>query len=885
MRNTKPFSALILIIVGFLAFVNAFHPPLAKAAYVEGFITQDVVWTRVDSPIVVSNHVIVEKNVTLTVEPGVEVRFGGNFSLHVEGELYAVGEPESPILFTSNREQPATGDWGAIEFDEVETSTLQYCHVEYATRGLIVENSSVEVKDCVISDCLSGVYILNSVIGIEDCEIVGNEEEGIYLSGDNVATIQSSIIQLNSDGIKLTGQSVSGVAILDNVISSNTQSGINLAANSSYSQITIIDNTISANHRGFQVSREARTNIHNNSICYNTVGVFYEKGLDHDLHWNDIYGNGVGADVSDEVTVDATLNYWGDESGPYHISLNPTGKGDPVGGAGCDLDFIFFLTSPINTMNERPIASLITDGTRVNPSQAVTFIATASSDDGQVDQYYFDFGDGQNSGWTTLSVFLHGYSSTGTYGASVIVKDDFSVISTNLAAKTIDVQVLPAIEVNLVLSEYAVDYTEIVPVTVAVTDGSSPLENASIWLFALEEGGFSPETGYTNATGHLMADFTSPSVTQVTEIRLMVVATKQGYADGSDVDYLTVQPPLIVTAVTDVDAIDSEEALYFKAYVTYNEEPVEDAVITILSDNGGSFVPTTLLTDENGEAEFTFMAPQTLTPLNATITVAAEKVGFIDGAFKKVIKVEPKVLSIEITTDPSVIYNEPGANVTVHVTHRTNPVPGVTVELSADYGSLSSTNGSTDLNGIAIFDFTAPSEASPLNVMLSARCNKTGYLLGVAQLEVTIYLRALEMAIYADPSQVNSDESSFVTIFISSNLTGVEGARIEVESDSGGFINQTLGYTNETGYFTFNYTVPQTATDLEVSINATVSKGGYVTREGQTTISVTGVSDPGTGVGLPLIALLAIVAMIVVVAVVLILVKLRIIRVTTKEES
>ena len=100
MRNTKPFSALTLIVVGFLAFVNAFHPPLAKAAYVEGFITQDVVWTRVDSPIVVSNHVIVEKNVTLTVEPGVEVRFGGNFSLHIEGELYAIGEPESPMLFS-----------------------------------------------------------------------------------------------------------------------------------------------------------------------------------------------------------------------------------------------------------------------------------------------------------------------------------------------------------------------------------------------------------------------------------------------------------------------------------------------------------------------------------------------------------------------------------------------------------------------------------------------------------------------------------------------------------------------------------------------------------------------------------------------------------------
>jgi hypothetical protein len=884
MRYAKLLTGQILIIIGFLAFVNAIPPLVAKAAYVEGFISQDVVWTRVDSPIIVSNHVIVEKNVTLTIEPGVEVRFGGNFSLHVEGQLYAVGDSDSPIWFTSNRESPTSGDWTAINFDAADASTLQYCRVEYATRGLLIENAFVTIQDCIISESLTGIYIQNSVVDIVDSEITGNTEDGIYLSGNNVASIQDCLIQLNYDGIRLNGQSVSGVTIQDNVISSNTHSGINLAANSSYSQITILDNTVSANLRGFQISSDVRTNIYNNSICYNTVGVFYEHGQNHDLHWNDIYGNALGADISNEVTVDATLNYWGDESGPYHLSMNPTGKGDPVGGAGCDLDFVFFLTSPIKTINERPVANLMTDGTHVNPGQTVTFIATASSDDGQVDQYYFDFGDGQNSGWTTLSVFLHEYSGTGTYGASVIVKDDFGVVSTNLAAKTIDVQLQPALDANLVPAETEADYTEVVPVTVTVRDGGNPVENASIWLFALESGSFSPETGYTNSTGHFSADFTSPSVTQVTEIRLMVVATKPNYADDSDFRYLTVQPPLIVTAVTDTERIDSEEALDFKAYVTYNDEPVENAVVTLSSDNGGSFVPPTLLTNEKGEAAFTYTAPQTLIPLNATITVSVEKIGYINGEFSKVITIEPKVLTVEITTDPAVIYYEPTANVTVHVSHGTNPVPGVAVELSADHGTLSSRYASTNLNGDAVYVFTAPSEASPLTVLLSAQCNRTGYLPGEAQLDLTIYLRALEVEIYADPSQVNSDESTSVTVFVSTDSTPVGGARVEIRTDSGGLPNQTIGYTTQEGYFTFNYTVPQTTTDLEVSMNATVSKGGYVTKDSRTIISVSGI-DLDTGSGIPLVILLAAVAVIVVVVVILVLWRLGFIQVTTKKKS
>ena len=86
-----------------------------NATYVEGPITQDTIWTLVDSPFVLSNDVTVYSNATLTIESGVEVRFGGAFSLVVSGKLYANGT-DREITFTSNKEQPAVGDWNSIVF-------------------------------------------------------------------------------------------------------------------------------------------------------------------------------------------------------------------------------------------------------------------------------------------------------------------------------------------------------------------------------------------------------------------------------------------------------------------------------------------------------------------------------------------------------------------------------------------------------------------------------------------------------------------------------------------------------------------------------------------------------------------------------------------------
>jgi len=720
-KQLKLFSLLLIIIFGIFTFTHSMFFSAASATYVEGNITQDTVWTLTDSPFVVSKDVTVDLNATLTIEPGVEVRFGGKFSLIVNGTLIATGTQDNMITFTSNKDQPGAGDWNAIEFHGAEQSTLAYCSVKYAINGTTIENGKVEIKNCEISD----------------------NQNGIYITGVNQASIHDNTIKLNADGILLAGNSTSGVNIRQNNVLSNTQSGIQLDADA-YSNIDILYNILSANNKGFYVSGEASTSITNNSISYNALGIFYEQAQGHEAHFNDIYSNTLGMDVSSGANVTATYNYWGDESGPYHISLNPAGKGDPVGGDGENLDFIFFLTEPIGYINERPAARLLTDKTLVPPNQTVTFIATTSSDDKHVDQYFFDFGDGKNSGWTTLSIFIHEYSSIGIYNASVTVMDDFSVNSTNVAIATINVQSLTPLDVSLTSSSYSVGSEEQVSITVHATDGASAAENASITLFSIEAGSFTPSSGLTNSAGYFTTTFTAPDVTKITNIRMTVTASKSGYADGSDYKYLEVLPILLVQVTADPITVISEATSNVTVHVTSIGQPVAGVAITILSDGGGNFSAATGTTDSNGDVTSIFSAPQTITQLNITITATATKTGYADGEGQIKLTIEPKILVIQFTTSSTTVNSEVISQLAVQVTYNATPISGVTVTFSSDGGgNFSATNGTTNSNGYFTLTFAAPQTTTQLNVTITATATKDGYVAGEDQVTITVIPRTV----------------------------------------------------------------------------------------------------------------------------------------------
>jgi hypothetical protein len=89
----------------------------AQAKDVGGIIDVDTVWTKAESPFIVKSHVTVIEDVTLTIEPGVTVRFDKDKSLLIDGTLDVRGTDAEKIIFTSNGSQTA-GYWGFISFSD-----------------------------------------------------------------------------------------------------------------------------------------------------------------------------------------------------------------------------------------------------------------------------------------------------------------------------------------------------------------------------------------------------------------------------------------------------------------------------------------------------------------------------------------------------------------------------------------------------------------------------------------------------------------------------------------------------------------------------------------------------------------------------------------------
>lgn len=888
------------MIFGTLGLTNKTLFQTVKATYVEGSITQDTIWTLVDSPFIVSNNITVYPDATLTIEPGVQVKFGGPFSLTVLGKLYANGTEEG-IKFTSNREQPDAGDWNVIRFEGIEKSVLIGCFVAYATDGILIENGDVEIKNTNISLCSqNGVTVLNGKVRIQVCTvcycsqngidatnseltvqdnmILDNGGNGIVITGNEQVTVQGNTIIGNEDGILLTGNETSRVSITQNIISANEENGIQINAGN-HSDLEIIHNNVSSNHRGFYISSPTSTYITNNSISYNDIGILYDQG-NHTAYFNDIYGNELGMDVASGANVSAQHNYWGHESGPYHEILNPDGKGNPVGGDGVNLDFIFFLTKPFGHINTRPTATLLTDKALVPPNEMVMFFGTNSFDEGRVDRYLFDFGDGNTSGWTTLSTVTHQYFSLGVYTASVIVMDDFGAISVNNAEVTIDVQDLPPLYANIDVGDHMVYEGEEIPITVHVTDGSIAIENANVSLFSLKGGNFTDSIGYTNSTGYFATTFTAPDITYITNVRIVATASKSGYTDGSNYEDLESLPSLSVEVLVDPKTIESEETTQVTIYVKSNEQSVAGAMVSVSSD-GGNLSTTIGITDSGGTVLLAFTAPQTTDFLNINVTATAMKTGYMTGAGETVITVEPKVLVVHITAEPSVTISEAEVNASVHVEYDMIPISDANVTVTSE--SFSAT-GLTDVSGDVTFTLTVPQVNTPSNVTLIVKASKDRYADGQSQLQITVRPGELDVQVKVSESTIDSGESTVVAVHVTCNGTPAEDASVTVSSTHGNFSVPSTSFTDSEGYCEFVFNAPITTVQLTATIVANATKNGYLDGGNQTTITVTSevIAEPG---GWPLTTILLILIPIVIVVIIVVLVKLRIITFSTEEES
>ena len=289
-----------------LFFIISF--PLASFAdtNVNGTISTDTTWTLAGSPYIVTGNVQVGRYnsnpATLTIEPGVEVRFNAGTHLligwnsYYYGALNATGTPSNPITFTSNAASPSPGDWNGIYFSNYtadDLTTLEHCTVEYGganTYGnLFFQNASGTVKNCTIKNSsTNGIYLDgNSSPSIIFCNINNNTKNGIYGAENAEAAITDNNISDNQEyPINAHPNRMEGIK--NNTGFGNIQDGILLRGGTVNKDVTWSDQNLP-----YLIAGNVQVGKYNSSPATLTIEPGVEIRFNTDTHlligWNNYY--------------------------------------------------------------------------------------------------------------------------------------------------------------------------------------------------------------------------------------------------------------------------------------------------------------------------------------------------------------------------------------------------------------------------------------------------------------------------------------------------------------------------------------------------------------------------------------------------------------------
>jgi hypothetical protein len=225
-----------------------------------------------------------------TIQPGAVLKVLENDTWHtptglqVYGYLEANGTPEKPVVFTSLTDDsyagdtnhdgsattPAAGYWSRITVQPGGSASFSHAKVRYAGSANF-----------------------------------GWPSQTSLVNAGGVLTLTHTTVEYSSSaGVNVTG----GTLLIQNSQVNNNINGLNLGSTTSAATISntaFLTNTIGINFTG-TISPTISSCIFEGNSSY---GVFNVVAF----------------------TIDATYNWWGDASGPYHPSSNPGGAGDQVG--------------------------------------------------------------------------------------------------------------------------------------------------------------------------------------------------------------------------------------------------------------------------------------------------------------------------------------------------------------------------------------------------------------------------------------------------------------------------------------------------------------------------------------------------------------------------
>ncbi|MDD3487638.1 MAG: right-handed parallel beta-helix repeat-containing protein [Candidatus Moranbacteria bacterium] len=227
----------IKIILFFLLFFGGFFFASVSFSRAEGpttvpdgtHVKEATTWKKSESPYLIQGSVAFDSGSSLTIEPGVVVKFKyQEGSLDIFGGFSAVGTEKDRIVFTSERDdssggdtngdgnatEPGKGDWPALSIGGPWSSAkIKYASVLYGGGGawpsasFIINNrgdTTIERTEVKYSKCYGLKIIGEPLEKIEENVIAHNGYCGIYYSGSGrTITIRNNSIYGNACGARV----------------------------------------------------------------------------------------------------------------------------------------------------------------------------------------------------------------------------------------------------------------------------------------------------------------------------------------------------------------------------------------------------------------------------------------------------------------------------------------------------------------------------------------------------------------------------------------------------------------------------------------------------------------------------------------------------------
>jgi hypothetical protein len=320
-------SGLLILFVHYAAASFSTHSlaptaPTADSVGGGGELSEDTILYPDDNPHIIDRELIVPAGVTLTVKPGVEMRFAPGVALIVRGRLLAEGTPTQTILLT--RRDDGTY-WSHIVIDDSLAETrIAYAVIEYM-RGIQSERSRFLLQHSEIHDTnwdairtvggkvvIQGNHIYNvaceGVPGCEGIQVNQTLPDAPTLVLDNhVHHVDDDCLDINDASVFIERNHVhhcddKGISIgtIGEVIPGSTQP----------SSATIVNNLVYASSIGIAVKDSAFARIVHNTIVDNIDGLALYEAAEHPG-----YGGG-------QATVVNTI-LWGNRRS-IRLNLNST---------------------------------------------------------------------------------------------------------------------------------------------------------------------------------------------------------------------------------------------------------------------------------------------------------------------------------------------------------------------------------------------------------------------------------------------------------------------------------------------------------------------------------------------------------------------------------